>query len=91
MHRVKKEGGSVLVFVTIMIVVLLIMIGLGLDTGQLTYVRNQRQAAVDAGGFSGRVGIANKERFAGCRPSRRVQFDQRLCGKPYQQDWKRQY
>jgi Flp pilus assembly protein TadG len=31
-----------------MIVLLLIMVGLGLDTGQLTYVRNQGQAAVDA-------------------------------------------
>jgi Flp pilus assembly protein TadG len=31
-----------------MIVLLLVMVGLGLDTGQLTYVRNQGQAAVDS-------------------------------------------
>ena len=48
MQTVKNERGSVIVFVTLMIVVLLIMVGLGLDTGQLTYVRNQGQAAVDA-------------------------------------------
>ena len=48
MRAQKKERGSVLVFVTLMIVLLLVMVGLGLDTGQLTYVRNQGQAAVDA-------------------------------------------
>ena len=48
METAKNQRGSVLVFVTIMIVLLLVMVGLGLDTGQLTYVRNQGQAAVDA-------------------------------------------
>ncbi len=48
MHTARNERGSVIVFVTLMIVVLLIMVGLGLDTGQMTYVRNQGQAAVDA-------------------------------------------
>lgn len=48
MQAEKNERGSVLVFVTLMIVVLLVMVGLGLDTGQLTYVRNQGQAAVDS-------------------------------------------
>ena len=48
MQTEKNERGSVLVFVTLMIVLLLVMVGLGLDTGQLTYVRNQGQAAVDA-------------------------------------------
>jgi Flp pilus assembly protein TadG len=48
MQHVKTERGSVIVFVTLMIVLLMIMVGLGLDTGQLTYVRNQGQAAVDA-------------------------------------------
>ncbi len=48
MPYVKNERGSVIVFVTLMIVLLMIMVGLGLDTGQLTYVRNQGQAAVDA-------------------------------------------
>jgi Flp pilus assembly protein TadG len=48
MKPIKNERGSVIVFVTLMVVILLIMVGLGLDTGQLTYVRNQGQAAVDA-------------------------------------------
>jgi Flp pilus assembly protein TadG len=48
MQTIRNERGSVLVFMTLMIVLLLVMVGLGLDTGQLTYVRNQGQAAVDA-------------------------------------------
>ncbi len=48
MRNVTNDRGAVLVFVTLMIVVLMIMVGLGLDTGQLTYVRNQGQSAVDA-------------------------------------------
>ena len=35
-------------FVTLMIVLLMIMVGMGLDTGHLVYVRSQGQAAVDA-------------------------------------------
>ena len=34
MKAAKNERGSVIVFVTLMIVILLIMVGLGLDTGQ---------------------------------------------------------
>jgi Flp pilus assembly protein TadG len=52
MYNAKNERGSVLVFVTLMIVILMIMVGLGLDTGQITYVRNQGQAAVDAAALS---------------------------------------
>ena len=48
MQFIKNERGSILVFVTLITVLLLIMVGMGLDTGQLTYVRNQGQAAVDA-------------------------------------------
>ena len=36
MHSIHNEQGSVIVFVTLMIVLLLIMVGMGLDTGQLT-------------------------------------------------------
>jgi uncharacterized membrane protein len=35
MKPIKNERGSVIVFVTLMVVILLIMVGLGLDTGQL--------------------------------------------------------
>lgn len=48
MRAVRNEQGSILVFATLMMVLLLIMVGMGLDMGQLTYVRNQGQAAVDA-------------------------------------------
>ena len=39
MSSLKNEKGSVLVFITLMIVLLMIMVGLGLDTGQLAYSR----------------------------------------------------
>ncbi|HET8671002.1 MAG TPA: pilus assembly protein TadG-related protein, partial [Candidatus Saccharimonadales bacterium] len=48
MQRIRNERGSVLVFVTLMMVLLFVMVGMGLDTGQLTYVRSQGQPAVDA-------------------------------------------
>ena len=44
----RNERGSVLIFVTLMIVLLLIMVGMGLDTGYLTYSRNMGQSAVDS-------------------------------------------
>jgi Flp pilus assembly protein TadG len=60
MQAVKNERGSVLVFVTLMIVVLLVMVGLGLDTGHLTYVRNQGQAAVDAAALAAVSGLPSR-------------------------------
>ena len=48
MRLINNERGSVLIFVTLMIVLLLVMVGMGLDTGHLVYVRAQGQAAVDA-------------------------------------------
>ena len=48
MKTLKNERGSVLVFITLMIVLLMIMVGMGLDTGHLTYTRAQGQAAVEA-------------------------------------------
>ena len=48
MKSVKNEQGFALVFATLMIVLLLIMVGMGLDTGHLAYVRSQGQPAVDA-------------------------------------------
>ena len=43
-----------------MIVLLLVMVGLGLDTGQLTYVRNQGQAAVDAAALAAVTGLPSR-------------------------------
>jgi len=48
MRPLKNEQGYALVFMTLMIVLLLIMVGMGLDTGHLSYVRSQGQPAVDA-------------------------------------------
>src|SRR5262250_2948411 len=48
MHVVNNNRGTVLIFVTLLIVLLLVMVGMGLDTGHLVYVRSQGQAAVDA-------------------------------------------
>jgi len=48
MHSVNNERGNILIFVTLLMVLLLIMVGMGLDTGHLVYIRAQGQAAVDA-------------------------------------------
>ena len=53
----RNQRGSVLIFATLMIVLLFIMVGMGLDTGQLTYVRSQSQAAVDAAALSAVSGL----------------------------------
>jgi Flp pilus assembly protein TadG len=60
MQSVKNEGGSVLVFVTLMIVLLLIMVGMGLDTGHLTYARNTGQGAVDAAALAAVSGLPSR-------------------------------
>lgn len=57
MSSVKNDKGSVLVFMTLMIVLLLIMVGMGLDTGQLTYSRSMGQGAVDAAALSAVSGM----------------------------------
>ena len=48
MEPAKNEQGYALVFMTLMIILLLIMVGMGLDTGHLSYIRSQGQPAVDA-------------------------------------------
>lgn len=47
-----NQKGSVLVFVTLMIVVLIFMVGMGLDIGNVTYTRSMGQGAVDASALS---------------------------------------
>jgi Flp pilus assembly protein TadG len=61
MQAVRNQRGSVIVFVTLIIVLLLVMVGLGLDTGQLTYVRNQGQAAVDAAVLAAVSGLPSRD------------------------------
>ena len=52
MKTLNDEQGSVLVFITLMIVLLMIMVGMGLDAGQLAYSRATGQTAVDAAALS---------------------------------------
>src|SRR5262245_1240772 len=52
MSSIKSDRGSVLVFMTLMIVLLMIMVGMGLDTGQLPDSRATGQSAVDAAALS---------------------------------------
>jgi Flp pilus assembly protein TadG len=57
MQSVNNERGAVLVFVTLMIVLLLIIVGMGLDTGHLVYIRAQGQPAVDAAALAAAAAI----------------------------------
>jgi Flp pilus assembly protein TadG len=52
-----NDRGSVIVFVTLIITLLLVMVGIGLDTGMLTYVRSQAQPAVDAAALAAASGL----------------------------------
>jgi Flp pilus assembly protein TadG len=57
MNRLNNNQGSVIVFVTLIITLLLVMVGIGLDTGMLTYVRSQAQPAVDAAALAAASGL----------------------------------
>jgi Flp pilus assembly protein TadG len=56
-----NQRGSVIVFITLMIVVLMVMVGLGLDSGQLTYTRATGQGAVDAAALSAVSGLPSRD------------------------------
>lgn len=58
MYKLKNQSGSVLVFITLMIVILMVMVGMGLDTGMLTYSRSMGQRAVDMAALAGAAGVA---------------------------------
>src|SRR5919109_5265032 len=70
----KNEQGFVLVFVTLMFVLLSVILGLGLDTGHLAYVRSQGQPAVDAAALAAVTAIPTSDpqkvidRAAGLNP-----------------------
>jgi Flp pilus assembly protein TadG len=57
MQTLKNEQGYALVFATLTIVLLLIMVGIGLDSGHLAYVRSQGQPAVDAAALAAAAAI----------------------------------
>ena len=56
-----NQRGAVLIWVTLMIVLLLIMVGVGLDTGQITYTRSQAQSAVDAAALAAVSGLPSRD------------------------------
>jgi Flp pilus assembly protein TadG len=60
MQPVTNERGSVIVFITLMVVILMVMVGIGLDTGQITYSRNLGQSAVDAAALSAVSGLPSR-------------------------------
>lgn len=64
MKNLANESGSVLVFVTLMITLLLIMVGMGLDSGWITFSRSMGQRAVDMAALSGVAGLAKGEATA---------------------------
>ena len=60
MKHTMNQRGSVLVFITLMIVLLMIMVGMGLDTGHLAYIRSQGQPAVDASALAAAAGVSTR-------------------------------
>src|SRR5436309_501560 len=58
MRSLKNQSGSVIVFVTLVVVLLLVMVGMGLDTGWLTFSRSVGQRAVDMAALAGAAGVA---------------------------------
>src|SRR2546429_9841322 len=58
MTKLRNDSGAVLVFITLMIVLLMVMIGMGLDTGWLTFSRSMGQRAVDMAALAGAAGLA---------------------------------
>jgi Flp pilus assembly protein TadG len=61
MKNTINQKGSVLVFVTLMIVLLMVMVGMGLDTGHLAYVRSQGQPAVDASALAAASAVSTRD------------------------------
>jgi Flp pilus assembly protein TadG len=58
MRSLKNQSGSVIVFITLVVVLLLVMVGIGLDTGWVVYSRSMGQRAVDMAALAGAAGVA---------------------------------
>jgi Flp pilus assembly protein TadG len=80
MQAVKNERGYVLIFVTVMIVLLLVMVGMGLDTGHLAYVRSQGQPAVDAAALAAASAIPTGDLMT--VKTQATKFDPSASGNP---------
>jgi len=64
MNKLRNDVGSVLVFVTLMIVLLMVMVGMGLDTGYLAFSRSMGQRAVDMAALAAAAGLAKGDATA---------------------------
>src|SRR5205809_5698871 len=58
----KRERGTVLLYVAGSLMVMMLFVGLAIDGGWTTYVRNQGQAAVDAAALSAASAITSYKR-----------------------------
>ena len=76
MGKLRNDKGSVLVFVTLMVVVLLIMVGMGLDTGSLTFSRSMGQRAVDMAALAAAAGLAKGDAGAVSANVKQLMVDQ---------------
>ena len=56
-----QERGTVLLYVAGSLIVMMLFVGLAIDGGWTTYVRNQGQAAVDAAALSAVSAVPNYE------------------------------
>ena len=63
-NSLRNNSGSVLVFITLMIVILMVMVGMGLDTGFLVLSRSMGQRAVDMAALAGAAGLAKGDATA---------------------------
>ena len=59
MKVLKHERGSVLLYVAGSLIMMMLFVGLAIDGGWTTYVRNQGQAAVDAAALSAASAITD--------------------------------
>jgi Flp pilus assembly protein TadG len=64
MKTLRNDAGSVLVFITLIIVLLMVMVGMGLDTGYLTFSRSMGQRAVDMAALAAAAGLAKGDATA---------------------------
>ncbi len=64
MKKLRDDAGSVLVLITLMIVLLLVMVGMGLDTGYLTFSRSMGQRTVDMAALAAAAGLATGDATA---------------------------
>jgi Flp pilus assembly protein TadG len=78
MTKLRDDTGSVLVFITLMIVILLIMVGMGLDTGALTFNRSLGQRGVDMAALAGAAGLAKGDPNAISGNIQQLMIDQNI-------------